>query len=105
MVLIFYGEAVLLATVVLQASFVLFATGIGILFLCFELNNQFQALVDSKMVLLPSIRSIPTASAVRYYTEMQAFRRLLWFPLILSANLVLLLLSLCNGDRSRKIDA
>jgi len=41
---------------------------------------------------------IPTASAVRHYTEIQAFERLLWFPLILSGDLGCLLLSLCYGS-------
>jgi len=41
---------------------------------------------------------IPTASAVRCYTAIQAFGRLLWFPLILSASLVRLLMSLCYGE-------
>jgi len=52
---------------------------------------------------------IPTASAVRYYTEIQAFERLLWFPLVLSGNLECLLLSLCQfttltrSSRSRSL--
>ena len=56
-----------------QPSFVLSAAGLETLFLCFKLNNQFQALVDLKMALLPSIRSIPTPSAVRHCTVMQPF--------------------------------
>jgi len=37
---VFCGEAVLLATVVLQASFVLRATGLEMLVVCFELNQS-----------------------------------------------------------------
>ena len=60
-------------------------------------------LLVSRSELVASERSslIPTASAVRYYTAMQAFERLLWFPLILSGDLECLLLSLCNGGSIR----
>jgi len=59
-------------------------------------------LVDSKMVLLPSIRSIPTASVDRYYTEIQSCLTAAVFPSYLSAiSLCLLLRMWCSGDRSK----
>jgi len=45
--------------------------------------------------------SIPTASAVRYYTEIQSCLTAAVFPSILSGNSALLLLSLCNGGSIR----
>jgi len=60
----------------------------------------------SRSVLVATDRSswIPTASAVRYYTVIQAVLLwLLWFPLILSAILLCLLLRMCYGE-FRKID-
>jgi len=101
--LVFCGEAVPTCdTRAAGCQLVLHGAGLEITLLCFELNVQFQALVDSKMVLLPSIQSIPTASAVRCYTAMQAFERLLWFPLVLSViSLCLLLRMWCSGDRPK----
>ena len=67
--------------------------------------------IKSTMVLYSSSRSeplgnepsssIPTASAVRYYTEIQSCLTAAVFPSILSGNSALLLLSLCNGGSIR----
>jgi len=65
-----FGEAVLLVTAVFCS---LCYRVRDALLVCFKLNNQFQALVNSntKVVLLPSIQSIPTALVDRYYTVIQ----------------------------------
>jgi len=56
---------------------------------------------SSRPVPLATGSWIPTASVVRCYTAMQAFERLLWFPLVLSGNSALLLLSfLCGGTQN-----
>jgi len=120
---LFLGEGAILATafffcvLFLHRSTVLLATAFFcslcyrvrdiLLVLCFKLNNQFQALFNLKMVLLTIRRfdsSILTASVVRYYTATQSCLTAAVFPSVLSANLMLLLLSLCSGE-FRKIDS
>jgi len=101
--LLIYGEAVLLATA----------------FFCsprcrvrdnqhrFRSNRQWHSpfFFASRSELAASEQSslIPTASAVRCYTEMQSCLAAAVFPSILSAISLCLLLRLCTGDRS-KID-
>ena len=80
-----------------------YRVGDSLLVLLVKLSYQFQALVDSKMVLLPLIRSIPIASAVRCYTEIQSLTLTAVFPSFLSGDLVSLLLSLCYGEFRKSI--
>jgi len=75
-------------------------------------DNQYRYQIKSTMALLffasrsvplgSELSSwIPTASAVRYYTEIQSCLTAAVFPSILSGNSALLLLSLCNGGSIR----
>jgi len=69
----------------------------------FRSNRQWwSTLLASRSVLVVTDRSswMSTASAVRYYTEIQSCLTAAVFPSILSGNSALLLLSLCSGDRS-----
>jgi len=83
---------------------VLHGTGLEITNIDIKSNRQWSTLLfASRSVPLGSGLSswIPTASAVRYYTEMQSCLAAAVFPSILSGNSALLLLSLCNGGSIR----
>ena len=78
---------------------VLHGTGLEINQISINIKSTMALYSSSRSELVASDRSswIPTASAVRYYTEIQSCLTAAVFPSILSGNLVLLLLSLCSG--------